>query len=99
MFLANSRYAKLATVETTLATGERVVALKLRRLTPVSGERRTVRAGDRLDIIAQAQFGDGTQFWRIADANTALDSRTLMADAGSPTPAGAAAATIVVPKG
>ena len=82
MFLPNSRYAKVAIVTTTLANGEEVVALKLRKLTPVVGEPRTVIAGDRLDIIAQQTTADATQFWHIADANTALDSRTLVADAG-----------------
>ena len=43
MFLSNSRYAKVATVTTRLATGEEVVALKLRKLTPVSGEPLSVR--------------------------------------------------------
>ena len=90
MFLQNSRYAKVATVETTLATGEPVVALKLRRLTPVTGELQTVQSGDRLDIIAQGRVGDATQFWHVADANTALDSRTLVATVGD---------TLVVPKG
>jgi hypothetical protein len=69
-------------VTTTLATGEEVVALKLRKLTPVSGEPRTVNAGDRLDVIAHQSVGDATQFWPVADANTALDSRTLTADPG-----------------
>lgn len=78
MFLPNSRYAKVATVTTQLATGEEVVALKLRKLTPVAGDERTVNAGDRLDIIAQQSYADATQFWHVADANTALDSRTLV---------------------
>jgi hypothetical protein len=82
MFLPNSRYTKVSTVTTTLATGEEVVALKLRKLTPVSGEPRTVNAGDRLDVIAHQSVGDATQFWHVADANTALDSRTLTADPG-----------------
>jgi hypothetical protein len=82
MFLPNSRYTKVSTVTTTLATGEEVVALKLRKLTPVSGEPRTVNAGDRLDVIAHQNAGDATQFWHVADANTALDSRTLTADPG-----------------
>ena len=89
MFLSNSRYAKVATVTTRLATGEEVVALKLRKLTPVSGEPRAVLSGDRLDVIAQESYADGTQFWHIADANTALDSRTLVATVGD---------TIIVPK-
>ncbi|HMO47497.1 MAG TPA: hypothetical protein PKB14_15880 [Rubrivivax sp.] len=79
MFLPNSRYAKVATVTTRLATGEEVVALKLRRLTPATGEPRTVLAGDRLDIQAQQSYAEPTWFWHVADANTALDSRDLVA--------------------
>jgi hypothetical protein len=82
MFLSNSRYAKVATVTTRLATGEEVVALKQRKLTPVAGEPRAVRSGDRLDVIAQESYADATRFWHVADANTALDSRTLVAEAG-----------------
>jgi hypothetical protein len=82
MFLANSRYANVATVTTTTSTGETVVALKLRRLTPVDGVAQTVQGGDRLDLVAQAVNGDATQFWHVADANTAIDSRTLTATPG-----------------
>ena len=82
MFLPSSRYAKVTTVTTKLATGEEVVALKLRKLTPVAGEPRTVNAGDRLDIIAQRTYADATWFWHVADANTALDSRELVAVPG-----------------
>jgi hypothetical protein len=82
MFLDNSRYKNVATVQTLLATGETVAALKLRRLAPVTGEPRTVQSGDRLDLIAHELNGDATQFWHVADANTALDSRTLVATVG-----------------
>ena len=82
MFLPNSRYAKVATVETVTSTGEAVTALKLRRLAPVSGAERTVESGDRLDLHAQRIVGDATQFWHVADANTALDSRSLVAEPG-----------------
>lgn len=82
MFLANSRYAKVATVETATSTGEAVVALKLRHLTPATGTPRMVQSGDRLDLYAQARTGDATQFWHIADANTALDGRTLVETPG-----------------
>src|SRR4029077_10210888 len=60
MFLANSRYAKVATVETKTSTGETAVALKLRRLAPVSGDAQTVQSGDRLDLIAQTVVNDAT---------------------------------------
>lgn len=82
MFLPNSRYAKVATVTTRLATGEEVVALKLRKLTPATGEPRTVLAGDRLDIVAQQAYAEATWSWHVADANTALDSRELVAVPG-----------------
>lgn len=82
MFLPNSRYDKVATVETTTSSGETVTALKLRRLTPVAGEPQMVQSGDRLDLFAQARTGDATQFWHIADANTALDGRTLVETPG-----------------
>lgn len=82
MFLPNSRYARVATVQTTGSTGETLVALKLRRLTPVPGEPRMVQAGDRLDLLAHAGAGDATQFWHIADANSALDGRSLVENPG-----------------
>lgn len=89
MFLANSRYAKVATVETTTASGETVTALKLRRLAAVEGEPRKAEAGDRLDLVAHELNGDATQFWHVADANTALDSRTLVDEPGE---------TVLVPR-
>jgi hypothetical protein len=82
MFLANSRYYKVATVETVTSTGESVTALKLRRLTPAAGEPQMVQASDRLDLLAHERSGDATQFWHVADANTALDSRTLVETPG-----------------
>jgi hypothetical protein len=90
MFLANSRYAKVATVETTTSTGEKVAALKLRRLTPATGEPQVVESGDRLDLYAHAINGDATQFWHVADANSALDGRTLVERPGD---------TLDVPRG
>ncbi|MPZ45832.1 MAG: hypothetical protein GEV05_21085 [Betaproteobacteria bacterium] len=90
MFLANSRYAKVATVETATSTGEQVVALKLRRLTPATGEPQVVQSGDRLDLYAHAINGDATQFWHVADANSALDGRTLVEQPGD---------TLDVPRG
>jgi hypothetical protein len=82
MFLPNSRYHKVGTVETTTSTGETVTALKLRRLTPVAGESQTVQSGDRLDLLAHTRTGDATGFWHVADANSALDGRTLVETPG-----------------
>ena len=82
MFLPNSRYHNVATVETLDADGKPVVALKLRHPAAVAGEPHVVEAGERLDILAQTLAGDATQFWHVADANTALDSRTLTGTPG-----------------
>jgi hypothetical protein len=38
--------------------------------------------GDRLDLIANRALGDPTFFWRIADANAALDPDLLLQPAG-----------------
>lgn len=82
MFLPDSRYAQVATVTTRLATGEEVEALKLRKPLPVSGTPRRVRSGDRIDLIAHEIGAGATKFWHVADANCALDSRTLVAEPG-----------------
>lgn len=82
MFLPNSRYAKVTTVIARLATGEEVVALKLRTLPPTTGAPKVIVSGDRLDVMALQSYGDSTKFWHIADANTALDSPTLVEEPG-----------------
>ncbi|MCZ2523694.1 LysM peptidoglycan-binding domain-containing protein [Streptomyces sp. HB2AG] len=41
-----------------------------------------VEAGDRLDVLAHRYLGDAGQWWRIADANDALDPRELTAEPG-----------------
>jgi nucleoid-associated protein YgaU len=82
MFTDKSRYAKVATVETQASGGRSVVALKLRRLPPEAGDPYTVKDNDRLDLLAQQQYGDGTGFWHIADANSALQANDLTAVTG-----------------
>jgi hypothetical protein len=89
MFTDKSRYAKVPTVDTINSRGEPVQALSLRLLPDTAGDPQTVQSGDRLDLIAYARYNDGTRFWHIADANTALDSRTLVATVGD---------TLIVPR-
>ncbi|WP_262287377.1 hypothetical protein [Micromonospora sp. MA102] len=36
-----------------------------------------VTAGDRLDLVSHRYLGDATAWWRIADANGALDPEAL----------------------
>jgi len=78
MFDANSRYAKIPVVEVETATGKKANAVKLRRLPYTPGNLTEVKGNDRLDIIAQRKFKDGTKFWHIADANTELEANDLV---------------------
>ena len=80
MFLDKSRYAKTPTDTVVTADGREVTALRLRRLPPSTGTPRTVKADDRLDVIAGQALGDGTAGWRIADANTELEANDLVAE-------------------
>lgn len=89
MFLENSRYYKLATVPGVAAGGHSVTALKLRPLPATGGELHEVKDNDQLDVLAHQRYVDGTKFWHIADANTALKAGQLLADTG---------AVVLVPK-
>lgn len=79
MFLDNSRYHKLKTIEAKAKDGRTVKAVKLRILPTESGSGHMVTQHDRLDILAYQTFRDPTSSWRIADANTELE-RTKLTD-------------------
>lgn len=83
MFLENSRYHGLETTTGTAAGGRTVTALKLRPLLPTPGAPHLVKDHDQLDVLAHLHHADGTKFWHIADANTALEASHLIADPGS----------------
>lgn len=82
MFLSNSRYIKVATIECRTQDGRTVRAVKLRILPRTAGAATTVAGHDRLDIMAQQAFQDPTLFWHIADANTELQANTLVESTG-----------------
>lgn len=84
-FPETSRYhaTETATLE---RDGHTVVYLKRRFVPPpeslaVLGEH-TVVQGERLDQIAGRFLGDPEQFWRLADANRALDPEELTEEPG-----------------
>ena len=83
MFLENSRYSQQPTVDATTREGRTVLALKLRSLPEQDGLPHTVQDHDRLDILAQQEYDDGTKFWHIADANTELQANDLVAEPGT----------------
>lgn len=83
MFHPSSRYAQLPTLAVPLPNGATALAIKLRRLPSTPGTPYVVQQHDRLDLLAHDQLGDGTQFWRIADANSALEANHLVAQPAS----------------
>jgi hypothetical protein len=86
MFDHTSRYYHLETVIFETADG-RTVSYVRRRFLP-QGERlpllveATVRDGERLDLLTHRTLGEPTQFWRIADANNAMNPFDLTAEPG-----------------
>ena len=77
MFEPTSRYATIETATLKTAGGD-LIAYKRRRFPPRGEDLRllveaTVAEGDRLDLIAARILGDPEQFWRIVDANDALN--------------------------
>jgi hypothetical protein len=82
MFLKTSRYVKTETLETVDSRGRQIQAIKLRRLPQVGGEVFSVINGSELDVMSYQQYGDGTKFWHIADANTELEADVLVQKSG-----------------
>ncbi len=82
MFAESSRYFQLRTVDVKTSDGRDVRAVVLRRLPFVPGRATVIRGNDRRDVMAGRAFGDAALFWHIADANTDLDSRELVAETG-----------------
>jgi hypothetical protein len=87
MFDHTSRYYRIETA--TLKTPEgRMVTYVRRRFLPQGPKMPllvevTVTDGDRLDLITGRTLGDPEQFWRVADANNALDPSELTAEPGA----------------
>lgn len=84
MFEPSSRYYSLETATCTLPDG-RTVAYKRRRFLPRGEEMDllvevTVTEGDRLDLIAFRTLGEPEIFWRICDANDAMNPFDLEAE-------------------
>ena len=77
MFDHTSRYWSIETAFVTRDHGE-VIAYTRRRLLPRPESVQPlavwpVQAGDRFDLISARTLGDSQSFWRIADANRAMD--------------------------
>jgi hypothetical protein len=86
MFDAASRYAGIEIVQTTDAAGRRIAHVRRRFLPqgdamPLLVEVR-VEQGDRLDLITARTLGDPEHFWRVCDANNAMNPIELAAEIG-----------------
>jgi hypothetical protein len=86
MFEPSSRYYPLETATYTMRDG-REVRYKRRRFLP-QGENLptlvevTVTDGDRLDLIAARTLANPEQFWRICDAENAMNPPALTEEPG-----------------
>lgn len=86
MFDETSRYYTVETATYQAADGH-IITYKQRRFLP-QGERLplllevTLNEGDRLDLIATRTIGDSQQFWRICDANNAMNPFALTSKIG-----------------
>ncbi len=77
MFLGTSRYANTPQVQIQQTDGSLVSAVQLRTIPATVGDDTPITGNDRLDIMAERNYGDATRYWHIADANTELDSNQL----------------------
>ncbi len=79
MFLPSSRYVNQRTVRAKARNDREVDAVTLRRLAdPPAVLLHEVRGHDKLDMMSDRQYGNGTMFWHIADANTELQANELV---------------------
>lgn len=86
-FPPTSRYYGIETLQLASDNGQPIVYLK-RRFLPrperfsAVGEH-VVRENDRPDTVASEYLNDPEQFWRIADANAAMNPSELTREVGS----------------
>lgn len=86
MFDPDSRYYYLEDAEHVRPDGT-AVTYKRRRFLPQGREMRelgraTVAEGDRLDLVTARTLGQPEHFWRVADANDAMNPDELTAEVG-----------------
>lgn len=81
LFTITSRYYNTETAQLVTPDGKTIVYLRRRRVPQpeefVTLEEHRVSEGERLDNIAAAFVGDPEQFWRLCDANNAMQPDEL----------------------
>lgn len=85
-FPANSRYNKTPLASLTMPDGTEVAYVMRRFVPPPENfallQEYTVTEGERLDHIAAKYLGDPEQFWRLCDANGAVQPNELIEPVG-----------------
>lgn len=87
MFDASSRYAALA-IKSLAGPDGRTISYVERRILPQAASlvligRAAPVPGERSDLFAARTLGDPALFWRVADANAAMDPDTVMEGGGT----------------
>jgi hypothetical protein len=82
MFDHTSRYYSIETATVDLSDG-RVVSYVRRRFLPSGSDMPLlaevgVTPGERVDLVAHRTLGDPLAFWRICDANDAMDAQDML---------------------
>jgi len=83
MFFKGSCYERVPVATHVNPRGEQIVHVLLRRIpSPPLDRVHTVEQGDRLDLLSFTFYDDPEQYWRICDANMAIDPRELVREPG-----------------
>jgi len=86
MFSYTSRYYTLETVTLTTADGREIIYTRRRFLPDPAAMQNlaevVVTQGDRLDLITARTLGDSEHFWRVCDANSAMNPFDLTEEIG-----------------
>jgi hypothetical protein len=85
MFDHTSRYYHLGVATTTLPDGRTVSYVRRRFLPrgdlPLLAEVAVIQ-GERIDLVAYRTLGDPLAYWRVCDANNAVDPQELTEEPG-----------------
>ncbi len=87
LFAANSRYVGQATASWEKVNGQEVMYVKRRFISKAENfstlQEHRVEENDRLDNIAAKYFSDPQLYWRLCDANGAMNPKELTAIVGT----------------
>jgi hypothetical protein len=85
MFPVTSRYSSIE-IAKFVTSDEQEIAYLRRRFLPntdaIAQAEYSITEGDRLDNITARYLGDPEQFWRLCDANNAMQPDELTAEVG-----------------